>query len=113
MFTYTITVTDKNGDAVWFSAQDENGTTVSIDSHSSNVTAELDTEGNPTGSYSVPSGAQFTISIKNGWNVRFFNLPTGTTYSIQETGSVPVKIGSPGDMTFGIFLRCPDIDKDD
>ena len=88
VFTYTITITDVNGDAVWFGAQDESGATVLIDSHSANVTAAVDEEGNPTGSYSVPSGAQFTISIKAGWNVRFFNLPKGTTYSIQETGMV-------------------------
>ncbi len=86
VFTYTITVTDANGDDVWFSAMDESGTTVPIESYSSNVTAAVDEDGNPTGSYSVPSGAQFTISIKAGWNVRFFNLPRGTTYSIQETG---------------------------
>ncbi len=87
VFTYTITVNDINGDAVWFSAQDESGATVSIDPYSSNVTPEI-RDGNPTGSYSVPSGAEFTISIKAGWNVRFFNLPTGTTYSIRETGMV-------------------------
>ncbi|MBR0456137.1 MAG: VWA domain-containing protein [Firmicutes bacterium] len=84
-FTYTITVTDINGDAVWFGAQDKDGNTVPIENYSSNVTPQVDASGNPTGSYSVPSGAQFTISIKDGWNVRFFNLPTGTTYSIQET----------------------------
>ncbi|MBR0474255.1 MAG: Cna B-type domain-containing protein, partial [Erysipelotrichaceae bacterium] len=87
VFTYTITVTDVNGDDVWFGAQDESGATVIIESYSSNVTPEIRNE-QPTGSYSVPSGAQFTISIKAGWNVRFFNLPTGTTYSIQETGMV-------------------------
>ncbi|MBQ4380712.1 MAG: VWA domain-containing protein, partial [Bacteroidaceae bacterium] len=86
VFTYTITVTDINGDAVWFGAQDENGKTVNIESYSANVTPEIGADENPTGSYSVPSGAQFTISIKEGWNVRFFNLPTGSTYSIQETG---------------------------
>ena len=87
VFTYTITVTDINGDAVWFGAQDESGATVLIESYSPNVTPEVRDE-QPTGSYSVPSGAEFTISIKAGWNVRFFNLPTGTTYSIQETGMV-------------------------
>ena len=86
VFTYTITITDVNGDAVWFSAMNENETTVPIESYSSNVTAAVDDEGNPTGSYSVPSGAQFTISIKAGLNVRFFNLPRGTAYSIRETG---------------------------
>ena len=88
IFTYTITIADTNGDAVWFGAQDASGTTVLIDSHSANVTAAVDEEGNPTGSYSVPSGSEFTISIKAGWNVRFFNLPKGTTYAIQETGMV-------------------------
>ena len=88
VFTYTITVTDINGDDVWFGAQDENGATVLIEPYSANVTPQVDADNNPTGSYSVPSGAQFTISIKAGWNVRFFNLPTGTTYSIQETGMV-------------------------
>ncbi len=85
VFTYTITITDANGDAVWFSAMDENEETVLIPAYSPNVTPELGEDDQPTGSYSVPSGEQFTISIKADWNVRFFNLPTGTTYSIQET----------------------------
>ena len=84
-FTYTITITDTNGDAVWFSAMDGEGNTVLIPAYSSNVTPEHGEDDQPTGSYSVPSGEQFTISIKADWNVRFFNLPTGTTYSIQET----------------------------
>ena len=75
-----------NGDDVWFSAQDENETTVLLDSYSQNVTPAVDSDSKPTGSYSVPSGEEFTISIKAGLNVRFFNLPKGTTYSIQETG---------------------------
>ena len=89
VFRYTITITDINGGSVWFSAQDENGEIVPIESHSANVTAEVDGDDNPTGSYSVPSGAEFEISIKAGWNVRFFNLPTGSTYSINESGMEP------------------------
>ena len=84
-FTYTMTVTDVNGDAVWFSAQDKSGATVAIPAYSNNVTAEI-RDGSPTGYYNVPSGQEFTISIKADWNVRFLNLPTGTTYSINETG---------------------------
>ena len=102
VFTYTITVKDVNGDAVWFSAQDEAGATVTIDSYSPNVTPEIKDE-KPTGSYSVPSGAEFTISIKAGWNVRFLNLPKGTTYSIQETNMVDgyefVKAGTSAEVT--------------
>jgi len=30
------------------------------------------------------SGQQMTLKIKQGWNVRFLNLPIGTTYSFEE-----------------------------
>lgn len=30
------------------------------------------------------SGEAFTLKIKQGWNVRFLNLPIGTTYSFEE-----------------------------
>ncbi|MBR2729157.1 MAG: VWA domain-containing protein [Lachnospiraceae bacterium] len=30
------------------------------------------------------NGVEFYLSIKNGWSVRFLNLPAGTTYSIEE-----------------------------
>ena len=41
-----------------------------------------------TGYYSVDSDQAFTIQMPAGWNVRFINLPTGTTYSITE-GAMP------------------------
>lgn len=31
------------------------------------------------------SGQQVTLKIKQGWNVRFLNLPIGTNYSFEET----------------------------
>ncbi len=34
------------------------------------------------------SGQQLNLKIKQGWNVRFLNLPIGTTYSFEET-SIP------------------------
>jgi len=34
------------------------------------------------------SGQPMTLKIKQGWNVRFLNLPVGTTYSFKET-SIP------------------------
>ncbi|MBR3275457.1 MAG: VWA domain-containing protein [Eubacterium sp.] len=85
LFTYTITITDVTGADVWFSAMDKNGAMVEISSTSANVVAEMSGE-ELTGYYYVPSGQQFTISMKADWNVRFINLPTGTTYTIQETG---------------------------
>lgn len=36
----------------------------------------------------VTSGQQLTLKIKQGWNVRFLNLPIGTTYSFEEV-SIP------------------------
>ena len=82
LFTYKITVTSKNGADVWFGAQDKDGNTVSIPTYSANVTPGT---GTSEGSYSVHSGESFTITVKDGWNVRFFNLPTGSSYSIEET----------------------------
>ncbi len=35
--------------------------------------------------YVAKSGEEFTLEIKEGWNARFLNLASGTTYSIQET----------------------------
>ena len=32
----------------------------------------------------IVSGETFTMRIRPGWNVRFVNLPNGTTYSIEE-----------------------------
>ena len=86
LFTYTITITGSDGADIWFSAQDKDGATVAIPTTSSNVVAEMGTDGNPTGYYHVPSGAKFTITMKADWRVRFINLPNGTTYSIEETG---------------------------
>ena len=36
----------------------------------------------------VTSGEELTLKIKQGWNVRFLNLPIGTTYSFEEV-SIP------------------------
>lgn len=39
----------------------------------------------PTGYFYAPSGSSFTANIKEGWNLRFINLPIDTTYTIVET----------------------------
>lgn len=39
-----------------------------------------------TGYYIADSGVATTISIRPGWNLRFINLPNGTTYTITESG---------------------------
>ena len=86
LFTYTITITGSDGADIWFSAQDKDGATVTIPTTSSNVVAEMGADSTPTGYYYVPSGAEFYITMKADWTVRFINLPNGTTYSIEETG---------------------------
>ena len=37
-----------------------------------------------TGYYSVADKESFTVKLQEGWNLRFINLPTGTTYSVKE-----------------------------
>ena len=88
LFEYTLKLTDPNGEDLWFSAYDPNlenddgtkGGTVK-DLVVTGATAE---EGN-TGYWHVPSGQEFTFKIKAGWNVRFTNLFSGTTYEITES----------------------------
>ena len=48
-------------------------------------TAEIK-EGEKTGYYYSASGDAITVEIKAGWTLRFLNLPSGTTYTIDETG---------------------------
>ncbi len=43
---------------------------------------------NGGGYYYAPSGTAFTINVKEGYNVRANNLPSGSTYTITE-GSLP------------------------
>ena len=104
LFEYTITVNNsnvENGKAsdthsdyyVWFSVydpdheyrtgRDANLVDDATLERSDNVTAE---SGN-TGYFYVPSGAPFTVKIKEGWNLRAINLPIDTTYSIVESAA--------------------------
>ena len=50
---------------------------------STNATAEM-RDGEKTGYYHAGSGSPITVSIEPGWNLRFTNLPNGTTYTITE-----------------------------
>ena len=80
LFKYTLTITDPEGEDLWFSAIDENGDTVmNLD-----VTGATAEKGN-TGYWYVHSGEEFSFKIKAGWNVRFTNVLTGTKYAITES----------------------------
>ena len=90
-FEYTITVNNSNverGSAsnlksdyyVWFSVWDPVANTTVKDLTTS-ATAEV---GN-TGYFYAPSGTPITVELKEGWGLRFINLPVDTTYNIVES----------------------------
>ncbi|MDD5860057.1 MAG: VWA domain-containing protein [Eubacteriales bacterium] len=79
LFTYNVTVTDPTGSDIWFSVMDADGKLVSGSDLTTTV-AEAQTDGY----YKVTSGAAFTVAMKAGWNLRVLNLPTGSTYSMEE-----------------------------
>lgn len=98
-FEYQITFTVPNGiynyDSVekyiWFSVYDSVAKrTLSPEEYTytgAQRPADLGTaySGSEFANYLVAtSGEQLTLKIKTGWNVRFLNLPIGTTYSFEE-----------------------------
>ena len=84
-FEYTVTVTNSMAELteddkeVWFSVYDTVNKTTVFDVETSAAVA------NNEGYYKVPSGTEFTVELEAGWNLRILNLPTGSTYSIEET----------------------------
>ena len=84
LFTFTITVNDSQDKKVWFSVQtDANDTDTVVKNLITNADPEVE-GGEKTGYYSADSGSEITVSIQPGWNLRFTNLPNGTTYTITE-----------------------------
>jgi len=91
-FEFTIQINDTQDADVWFAAQrDANDTSTIVKDLVTNATAEVE-DGEPTGYYHAPSGSAITVKIEPGWNLRFTNLPNGTTYTITE--------GAKDDYTF-------------
>ncbi len=95
LFSYTVVVTYPEGNttdnAVWFSVRDAEG--VTRNDVVTSATPEIsETTGEKTGYYysSVDANLSttFSLSLGAGWNVRFTNLPGGTTYSFIE-GTTP------------------------
>ena len=91
LFPFTLTVNnikapneeptddpDHNSDYwVWFSIKDAENTTVT-DATVSGATAASG------GYYYAESGSPITVQMKAGWNLRFTNLPSGSTYTFEE-----------------------------
>ena len=71
---------DHNSDYwVWFSIYDTKaGATVTDATVSGAIGPNAD------GYYYAPSGTAISVQMKNGWNLRFINLPSGTTYTFVE-----------------------------
>ena len=95
-FTYTVKMENPNGkyqgadgynpknDDFWFSVMDADKETIK---DASIVTGAIAEEGN-TGYWhvaNVQGGSTVTIKMKAGWNIRFINLLSGTTYEVNET----------------------------
>lgn len=84
-FTFELTVTDYNGNNVWFSIYDPASGTVKDDKYVSAEGLEKELkDGEFTGYYNVKSGTKITVIMQATWNLRFTNLPTGSTYIFEE-----------------------------
>ena len=89
-FPFTLTVNnskassgsagDTNSDYyVWFSIYDTKAGATVMDATVSGATGP-----SSSGYYYAPSGTPITVQMKDGWNLRFTNLPTDTTYTFAE-----------------------------
>lgn len=67
---------------VWLSVRDENGQGVTGLNLGSGVVEDSG------GYYYAPSGTTWSLEIGAGWNLRFLNMPTGSTYTFTE-GTLP------------------------
>ena len=90
LFEFKITVNNINADKgsadnldsdyyVWFSVYDP-AAGATVHGLETNATPEA----GDTGFYYAASGTEISVKLQPGWNLRFTNLPTGTTYTIQE-----------------------------
>ena len=84
-FTFTVTINDSREKEIWFSVQtDANDPETVVKDLTTSAKAE-EKGGVKTGYYIADSGVPTTISIQPEWNLRFINLPNGTTYTITES----------------------------
>ena len=88
-FTYTITLNDALGEEngnqgyLFFTVRDVAGR-VNLDDSAVTTSADF----YPVGGapyFRVYTGDEFTLKVRQGWNVRFLNLPSNSTYSIEES----------------------------
>lgn len=95
LFTFNVTATVPDGSAdydktLWFSvSKPGSGDNTEFASSSDGLSVTGDTvtpqTGDSEGYYTVTSGKTITVKMKPGWNLRFINIPKGTSYSVTET----------------------------
>ena len=85
LFTYSAKITYPEGinDDVWFSIMDKDGAFVVNDADHTYVEGAEQEAG--ASYYHMASGAEVTLKIQAGWNVRFTNMPNDTQYEFTET----------------------------
>ena len=86
-FKFTVTVKEGKKEDVWFSVVDTKTNKTVMDSGIAEGDGIQYQESD--GFFHVPSGTTITLTLKDGWNYRFTNLSVGSTYSIEESGTLP------------------------
>ena len=87
---------------VWFSVADSNNDfniVVEDDLVSGNVTRATNADGGYTGYYYMPSGTEIHVNMKDGYSIRFLNLPSGSSYTVTESATMPNEAYSFKDIT--------------
>lgn len=80
-FIFKLTVTDANSEDIYFSTYDlANKTNVT----NNVISGTKEPNANEKGYFIVESGKPVLLKLKTGWNLRFTNLPIGSTYTIKE-----------------------------
>jgi len=82
LFEFTVAIEEAKQEDVWFSVFGPDGIIKDLET---NATAEQNDSGK-TGYFYAASGTSITVKIQAGWTLRFLNLNSGTTYTINETG---------------------------
>ena len=109
-FPFTLTVNNSHAPAtepsddpehgsdywVWFSIYDTKAGATVTDATITGATGP-----NADGYYYAPSGSAITVDMKDGWNLRFTNLPTDTTYTFAEGNLAEGFVFNKAELTEG------------
>ena len=86
LFTYKVKITEvTEGSKIYFSVRGGE-----VNYRDDIVTTNTETYVDPSTQYTyyvADSGEEFTLKIQAGWNVRFLNLESGSTYTIEEVAN--------------------------